>query len=61
MILAAPGLGSPQGQPDQGVGGWEGGVGIQNKERRNGFPFVQFHQLICTPIQHQCQLLLRKL
>lgn len=57
---SATGLGSLQEQPDQGWG-WLGGRCENTKEGKGGiaFLFSQFHQLICTPIQHQCELLLR--
>lgn len=57
---SATGLGSLQEQPDQGWG-WLGGRCENTKEGKGGiaFLFSQFHQLICTTIQHQCQLLLR--
>lgn len=60
-VIAALDLGSPQGGPDQGEGGdWEECNNTKGGTGGMRFPFLQFHQLICTPLQHQCPLLLRK-
>lgn len=55
------GIATKTARPRRGDG-WERGVKNIKKKGKGatGFPLVQFYRLICTPVQHQCQLLLRK-